>query len=125
MVKMTLRYGKGYSGRMGNRCWIAAITGTSTQYGLARHFIDPDSVEREHFNRTRTMIDFTFRIPAGLYERSEGGEREFFMVWEKAGKLVWRRIDEARVRAIVTRMDNGEDFATARESTRSQEVSHA
>ena len=75
MYTRTLRYGKGYSGNSGNRCWIAAIHGTDKQYGLNRTFLDPDKVDREHFNRPRTMVDFTWELDAGLYEASESGER--------------------------------------------------
>ncbi len=119
MLTMTLRYGMGYAGKMGNKCWIAEITGTSERYGLARTFIEPDRVEREHFNRARTMLDFTYEIAPGLYERSEGGDREYFMVWEKAGHgTAWKRIDESRVQAIAARMDSGETFEGARFATR-------
>src|SRR5690606_18622834 len=68
-VIRTLRYGKGYSGRLGNRCWAARITGTDNTYGLAREFLEPVSVEREHFNRPRTIVHFSYELEVdGLYE---------------------------------------------------------
>src|SRR5690606_1425031 len=81
-VIRTLRYGKGYSGRLGNRCWAARITGTDNTYGLAREFLEPVSVEREHFNRPRTIVHFSYELEVdGLYELSEEGERWFVGVW--------------------------------------------
>lgn len=118
MFIRTLRYGKGYAGKMGNKCWIATITGSDKQYGLSRSFLDADSVEREHFNRPRTMINFSYSLDVGLYEQSEGGNREFFVVWIKNGEHVSARVDSDRVKAMVALMDDGMSADDARRETR-------
>lgn len=118
MYTRTLRYGKGYAGKMGNKCWIAAITGSDKRYALSRDFIAPDQVEREHFNRPRTMINFSYELAVGLYEQSEGGEREFFAVWIKGSAHVVTRLNEDRVKAMVALMDTGKTAEEARIATK-------
>lgn len=118
MYKRTLRYGQGYTGKMGSKCWIAAITGSSNEYGLSRDFVEAAKVEREHFNRARTMINFAYELNVGLYEQSEGGDREFFAVWIKNGEHVRTRMDEARVKAMVALMDGGMSAEEARIATK-------
>lgn len=115
----TLRYGKGYSGKSGHRCWIARITGTDTQYELSREFLEPAKVEREHFNSARTMIDFTWELESGIYEASENGERWFIMVRpNKDGTMSAVQPTEERMRAILHFMDEGMEFEAARKATR-------
>lgn len=118
MFTRTLRHGKGYSGKMGNKCWIAAIEGSDNTYGLSRSFLDADSVEREHFSRPRTMINFSYSLDVGLYEQSEGGDREFFVVWIKNGEHVRTRVDSDRVKAMVALMDGGMSADDARRATK-------
>lgn len=119
MYERTLRYGKGYSGKMSKKCWIAAITGSDTQYGLSRSFLEPSSVEREHFNRARTMIDFTWQLNDGLYEFSEGGERWYVIVWTNAaGETKRFKPEEYRVKAMVALMDGGMSADEARRATK-------
>ena len=121
MFSKTLRYGKGYAGMWGHKCWIAAITGTDKQYGLQRAFIEPESVEREHFNRARTMIDFEWELDVGLYEASEAGERWFFFVQRKKdGEYIGFRPTEARVKAMAELMDHGMPAEDARKATMPQ-----
>lgn len=117
-MEKTLRYGKGYSGKMSHKCWVASITGTDKQYGLVRDFIEPTKVEREHFNRSRTMIDFTWDLDDGLYEMSEGGDRWFLIVCHKDGKQIKFVPTEERVKAMVALMDQGKSFEDARIATR-------
>lgn len=118
MFSKTLRYGKGYSGKMSNKCWIARITGSDNKFGLRREFIEPDAVKREHFNRPRTMIDFTWHLPVGLYECSEGGDRWFIVVWVKNGKHTFLKPDEERVKTMVKLMDEGVSAEDARIATK-------
>jgi hypothetical protein len=115
---MTLTYGKGYSGNAGHKCWIAKILGSDNQFGLQREFLDADKVERQHFNRARTMIDFTFLLEEGLYESSERGEREFFIVFLKKDEACWTRINDDRVKAIASLLDEGKTFTEARKATK-------
>lgn len=112
----TLRYGKGYTGKIGNKCWIARITGTDKAYALAREFLEPTSVEREHFNRPRTMIDFTFDLEVnGLYELSAEGERWFAMCYRCTdGEIKTAKVSDARVKAWAEALDAGKTDNEAR-----------
>lgn len=113
----TLRYGKGYSGKLGNKCWAARITGTDSTYGLAREFLEPVSVEREHFNRSRTMINFSYELEVdGLYELCESGERWFVGVWphKDTGEPVCGRISDERAHAWALALDEGKTDREAR-----------
>lgn len=113
----TLRYGMGYSGKMGNKCWVARITGTDNTYGLSREFIDPIKVEREHFGRARTMIDFSYELEMdGLYELSAEGERWFAMCFrsQQSGELKTARVSDARVKAWAAALDAGKTDSAAR-----------
>ena len=120
MITKTLDYGKGYAGQIGNKCWFASITGTSPQYGIEREFLDPTKVEREHLNRPRTIIHFTFELEAGLYEYSECGERHFLIVWvNKFGEYKKFTPPEDRVKKMLHLMDNeGMTADEARKATR-------
>lgn len=113
----TLRYGKGYSGKLGNKCWIAEITGSDNSYGLARTFIDPVKVEREHFNRPRTIIEFAYELAVdGLYELSAEGDRWFVGVFAdaKTGEIKSMKLSDARVKAWVAALDEGKSNHEAR-----------
>jgi hypothetical protein len=113
----TLRYGKGYSGKLGNKCWIAEITGTDDKYGLKRVFLEPSTVEREHFNRSRTIVNFSYELGTnGLYELSEGGERQFVGMFadEDSGAVKWMQLSDARVKAWAAALDEGKSDSEAR-----------
>lgn len=106
----TLKYGKGYSGRMGNKCWAARISGSDDTYGLAREFLEPSKVEREHFNRARTMVSFSYELELdGLYELSEGGDRWFAGIYtsKDTGEIRSMMLSDARVKAWVEALDKG------------------
>lgn len=117
-MEQILDYGRGYSGKMGNKCWVARIDGTDETYELDRDFLDPESVEKDHFNRYRTMVHFHYNLPVGIYEESEGGSRDFFIVWVKNGEEVRTIIDKERVLAILSLIDEGMEFETARLKTK-------
>jgi len=113
----TLRYGKGYSGKLGNRCWAARITGTDDHFGFAREFLEPARVEREHFNRSRTIVHFSYELELdGLYELSEEGERWFVGVWphKDSGEPVCGRVSAERARAWARALDEGKSGREAR-----------
>lgn len=116
----TLRYGKGYAGKLGNKCYIARITGTDRQYGLARDFLEPTKVEREHFNRPRTIIEFTYELQAdGLYEISEEGERWIIgCIPQQGGELKTFRLDDRTIKAWVAALDAGMPAKEARRAGR-------
>lgn len=111
----TLRYGKGYAGKRGTRPYIARILGTDTQYGLRREFLEPVAVEREHFNRARTMVDMTYELEIdGLYELSAEGDRWIVMCYSTHdGAIKTATISHARLHAWVAALDDGK---TAREA---------
>lgn len=112
----TLRYGKGYAGKMAHKCWIARITGTDATYTLQREFLEPTKVERERFDRPRTMINFSYELEIdGLYELSEGGERWFaFCYAEDSGEPKTAKVDGDRVRAWAKALDAGRTDREAR-----------
>jgi hypothetical protein len=113
----TLRYGKGYTGKSGNKCWVARITGTDKTYGLQRDFLEPTEIKREHFNRARTMIDFSYELTVdGLYELSEDGERWFEMCFaaKDGGEIKTSKISDARLKAWVVALDEGKTDREAR-----------
>jgi hypothetical protein len=113
----TLRYGKGYSGKLGNKCWIASITGTDNTYGLKRVWLAPSKVEREHFNRPRTIVNFSYELEAnGLYELKEEGERQFVGTFDDkdSGTVKWMRLSDARVKAWAAALDEGKSNSEAR-----------
>lgn len=112
----TLRYGQGYSGKRGDKCWAARITGTDSTYGLQRDFLEPVNVEREHCNRFRTMIDFSYELDIdGLYELSENGERWFVMCYAtKTGEIKTTQISDARLKVWVAALDAGKTDRDAR-----------
>lgn len=116
-MTLTLRYGKGYSGKLSNKCWAARITGSDKTYGLAREFLEPVKVEREHFNRPRTIVEFTYELEVDcLYELSEGGERWFVGVFAdaKTGEIKSMKLSDARVKAWVAALDEGKSKREAR-----------
>src|SRR5690606_5219229 len=120
-VIRTLRYGKGYSGRLGIRCWAARITGTDNRFGLKRTFLEPTSVEREHFNRPRTIIHFSYELEVdGLYELCEEGERWFVGVWphKDTGEPVCGRISDERAYAWARALDEGKSDREARRASK-------
>ena len=114
----TLDYGRGYTGKMGNKPYVANIVGSSERYGLERKFIEPNKVIKDKFNSSRTMIHFTYTLPVGLYEMAEGGEKHFFAVNIKDGKHNAFRVDDARVQAMAKLMDGGMSADDARKATK-------
>lgn len=120
-ILRTLRYGKGYAGKMGTKCWAARITGTDSTYGLQREFLEPVRIERKHYNRARTMVDFSYELEVdNLYELSEAGERWFVGVWphKESGEVVIGRISDERVQAWVMALDAGQTPLEARQSSK-------
>lgn len=118
-LTITLTYGKGYTGKTGNKAWVARINGTDDKMGLDREFLDAESVEREHFNRPRTMINLTWELECGLYERSEHGERKIFMVYpHKDGHAAKCSVSDDRLKAMLVLMDEGMTGEEARKATK-------
>ena len=123
MIEKTLRFGKGYTGKMGNKVWIARITGTNPKSNFEREFLEADKVEKEHFNRARTMVDLTWELEQGLYEASENGERWFFMVApHKDGSEKSFGVTHDRTREMAKVMDDGLGFDEARKATKKPEA---
>lgn len=113
----TLRYGKGYSGALGNKCWAARITGSDNAYGLRREFLEPIKVERESFTSPRTVIEYTYELEVdGLYELSAGGERWIVMCFtaKDSGEIKTAKLSDARIKAWVAALDAGKSGREAR-----------
>ena len=114
-----LQYGVGYTGKLGRRSWTASITGTDTEYGLARDFLDADRVERRKFSSTRSLVDLYWELDPGLYEESDNGERSYFLVTPtKSGDIDAIVIADERAYAIARLLDSGLEFNQARVQTR-------
>lgn len=116
----TLRYGKGYAGALSNKCWVAEITGSSSTYGLQRVFLEPTKVEREHFNRPRTLIYFSYELAANrLYELSAEGDRWFAATWqEESGEVVSGYVSDERAKVWAAALDEGKTNIEARQASK-------
>lgn len=101
---------------LGYRPWLARITGSDPQYGLARDFLRPTECSRSRSGRTGEQ---TWEIDVGLYQRG-GTKRDdgLFIVWRKDGQLFRLTVDMARAQAIARLLDEGKDFETARQATK-------
>jgi len=115
---ISITQGIGYTGKMGNRAWIAEITGTDSQYGLSREFIDADDIERDHFGRRRYIRTYHYELGPGLYEVCEHGDRWFRIVWADGSK--WAVIAADRAEAIAKMMDGGAEYEAARRATKAE-----
>jgi hypothetical protein len=122
-MELKVKQGKGYLGKLGRRCWVARILGADPQYGLRREFIEPAHVGREHFNRVRSIVNFTYNLDPGLYEISEAGERRIVVVWRaKDGTDKSFCPSDERVNKMLALMDGGMSADDARRATK-QDVS--
>lgn len=113
----TLRYGQGYAGKRGCRPYCAKITGTDMRYGLTREFAESVSAVREHYNRSRTMIDITYELYLdGLYELSEEGERWIVMCYpdKTTGAPRVAKVSDERLRRWLAALDAGMSDRDAR-----------
>jgi hypothetical protein len=113
--ELKLSWGRGYSGKMGNKCWVAKIKGIDEEYKFDRTFLDADRVEKEHFGRQRTIINFYYNLEDGLYEQSEKGEKILFIVWDNEK---WKDIEEERAMKIAKLLDEGKGFEESRLATK-------
>jgi len=120
--RLQITQGIGYAGKTGSRAYVAAIIGTSDQYGLDRQFLDADSVERNHFGRTRYTRTYTYELAPGLYEVSEHGERRYLLVWLKADSIGRVNPPVERVEAMARLMAGGLDVEAARFATRPAKI---
>ena len=119
MITITQRYGIGYRGKLGERPWLARLTGTESRFGRRREFLDADRVTRDHWNRARYIRTLAYNLGPGLYEEQSEGNRRMCMVWVRQGETTWTsRISDERVDAMLALMDAGEEFDAARRATR-------
>lgn len=118
-TRITLTHGIGYRGKMGERCYIASITGTDPRFDLARTFLDATEVERDSFTRARYTRSYHYDVPVGLYEISEHGERRYLIVWTKRDGTVARfNPPDQRVRQMARLMAGGMSADEARRETK-------
>jgi len=118
-MTLTLTQGIGYAGKRGQRAYVAAITGTDPTYDLGRDFLDPSTVERDHFGRSRYTRTYTYDLAPGVYEVSEHGERWHIAIWTAPGSETKRTTLTAdRVQQIARLMDDGLTAEAARLATR-------
>lgn len=114
---LTVRWGRGYRGALGNRPWVARICGTDPRYGLERKFLEPEFVRRERFDRERTIVEFSYRLaPDTLYEVSEAGDRRFILTAAEDGGLTVKEIDTQSAHAFALALATGKPAAEARQA---------
>jgi len=117
MYELTMEWGRGYTGKMGNRCWVRSISQSATDYSMESEFIGATKVVKEHFGRQRTMIAFTYCLAPGLYQQEEGGERNYFVAWDKKGETQAKDISDERAHAMIALMGSGSSVEEARRAT--------
>jgi hypothetical protein len=114
-----MKRGVNYAGKLGEKCWVARIVGTSPgRFHFDREFIDPDTRERNKYNSSRYLETLTWHLDVGMYERACQGERAFFTVWIKEGEHVWMNIPVERAEKIAALMSSGASAEDARLATR-------
>ena len=115
----TLTYGQGYTGKTGNKCWAARILGSSPDTGLAREFLRPVKVEKDQYNRPRTLVHLSYTLMQHeLYQLCEDGERWYVMVAANGGEPKTCKVGEARAKAWIAALDRGLTGTDAREASR-------
>ena len=120
-IKLLVSRSKGYEGmnRKYAKGYIAHITGTHDEYGYARTFLPSTTDSDEPFRKSKCQWNDVYEITQpGLYERSEGGEKQGFMVFVKAEKLTWVEIPASRAKTIAQMLDDGMDFDAAKLATK-------
>ena len=115
-IKMT----KGYSGMNAKyvKGYMARITGTHAEYGMARSFLKGKADSDAPYRKSKCSWNDVYTLGAGLYEVSEGGDRKYIVAWSKADRLAVAEIPAARAQAIAALLDAGTEFEAARLATR-------
>lgn len=109
------------------KTWMARLKSRDPKYSYTREFI---SGKRDSSKSGRTGT-FTYMLEPGLYEECERGERSYRLVWVRdvagtrqdgteipIGAVSFTTIDGERVEAILSLMEKGKDFETARKETK-------
>lgn len=118
--------GIGYTGKHGERAYLACITGSDARYGLKREFLTPARVERDKFNSRKYTLTYHYEIEPGLYEEQSEGDRRIIMAWVCKGRTTWTsKITQERVAEIVRLLDAGQTFEAARLATRAATPSNS
>ena len=118
MKTIELEKTKGYEiGKNSGKTWVARITQDGRQF-LTANEIDYGP-SRDWFRKNRaTRID-TFHLTNGLYEVCELGQRHFRLVFTKLdGTTGSMAIEDDRASRMIAILESGEDFETARSSTK-------
>lgn len=133
-TRLSLEKARGYSGRKSGRSYVAQITGTDSQYGLHREFLDRSDVDWNdlHPGKPRGTWTEYFDLGPGLYEIQEYGERRYRLVY--VGRLkseapdvpehaILLAVEYPRVLAMAQLLnDNQITIDQARRATRPQTV---
>ena len=114
----TLRQGIGYTGRLGQKAYMARIIGTDPQYGLRREFLDAAKVERDKFNSAKYVRTYTHELTEGLYERQSEGDRDYVLIFCREGQWGYNTPSDERIAAIAALMDDGTSAHDARVATK-------
>lgn len=118
----TLERGIGYSGKHGEKCWIARILGSDATYGLSRDFLTPATVKRDRFSARKYTLSYSYELEMdGLYELSADGARWFAMCFRATdGEVKTAKVSDARIKAWVAALDAGMSDADARRTSKEQ-----
>lgn len=90
-------------------CYVAAIRGTSTQYGLSREFVGEYRREYDYV---------TWMLTPGMYEFCDMGCKRIALVVPSHDTLKIVTPSAARVAEILRRLDAGESYDAARVATK-------
>lgn len=111
---------KGYSGKIAayEKGYIALITGTDAQYGMARTFMKGALSSNAPFRKSKCQWLVAYELGIGLYERMEGGERTFITIFVREdGSMACVRCDLQRATDMALMMDDGSSYEDARIAT--------
>lgn len=120
-VRIEIEKAKGYSGKRGNKSYVARIAGTSGTATFDRTFLEAAAVDwgdSQLYKKSKGIWTEAYDLEIGLYEVCEYGEREYKVVWEKEGKTVCTTISAERAEAISELLDKGESVEAARAATK-------
>lgn len=111
---------KGYEGKSAAfaKGYVASITGLDETYGMRREFRAGRPDCNDPYRKARCSWHDVYAVPAGLYEISEGGTREYVVVYSGEDRMRCTTITAERAQAMASMMSTGKTYDEARRATR-------